>query len=698
MFHRLKLTNFRQHADREFVFEPGLVALRGANEAGKTTILEAIAYAWFGTDALREALAETVTWGAKEASLKVELDFALNGTLYKAVRGKSGAEITFGDERITGQKQTKAFMENLLGTTVAPKLMLANQAALRGALEEGPTATAQLIETLADFDLIDRIIGLITERLPSGNSTAVEQRIAMLSQQVEQSRPEPLDLSESEVQLQALQEAATRIDEELRLATEDYNVNHGPAEEARAQIAQYRRLEAQKQGLQTQIERDTAYLQTLDPVCKVSAAQVEALRRAVAEEVDCDRALRIWNSLQALQVPADVWEGDRASFEAEIADHRAAITQLTQGRNQAYLDHQSALGRKINEKVCAFCKKDLSEVPEVAQLNDELDAVVQAKAAGIRDLDAAIRQHQEVLEILHGLETCERQWAKTFAAAAGYIELIDDRVPANWRWTGPVFAEGDRPDSRPLLAEAEAEVARANRAQGQLEATQRGLQQAQATLVALEAQMVALEPALASTLPSLDLDLKNAVARLQQQRDECAHKVTTAQAEMGYAKSMHAAAEQRHQEQVKALAAAQAELEQLNFHNGLIRKLRAARPKVADELWTIVLSSVSHYFSQIRGVKSAVTRADKGFQVDGRSTQGLSGSTLDALGLAIRIALTKTFLPNSRFMILDEPAAACDDNRESNMLGLMAACDFEQVLLVTHSELADSFAAQVVSL
>jgi ABC-type transport system involved in cytochrome bd biosynthesis fused ATPase/permease subunit len=76
----------------------------------------------------------------------------------------------------------------------------------------------------------------------------------------------------------------------------------------------------------------------------------------------------------------------------------------------------------------------------------------------------------------------------------------------------------------------------------------------------------------------------------------------------------------------------------------------------------------------------------------------LSGSTLDALGLAIRIALTKTFLPNSRFMVLDEPAAACDDSREANMLGLVAACDFDQVLLVTHSTLADSFAAQVVNL
>lgn len=70
----------------------------------------------------------------------------------------------------------------------------------------------------------------------------------------------------------------------------------------------------------------------------------------------------------------------------------------------------------------------------------------------------------------------------------------------------------------------------------------------------------------------------------------------------------------------------------------------------------------------------------------------------DALGLAIRIALTKTFMPNNDFLILDEPGAACDDEREASMLGLVASCGFEQVLLVTHSTLADAFADNMIVL
>jgi len=161
---------------------------------------------------------------------------------------------------------------------------------------------------------------------------------------------------------------------------------------------------------------------------------------------------------------------------------------------------------------------------------------------------------------------------------------------------------------------------------------------------------------------------------------------------------MHAQQLQAWQQGRDQLADAMLQLERMNFNNALLAKVRQAKPQISDRLWEIVLASVSSYFSQIRGTQSVVSRADNGFKVDGKSIGGLSGSTLDALGLAIRIALTRTFLPGAPFLMLDEAAAACDDERETNMLGLLATADFEQVLLVTHSTLADAFASQVVQL
>jgi len=84
--------------------------------------------------------------------------------------------------------------------------------------------------------------------------------------------------------------------------------------------------------------------------------------------------------------------------------------------------------------------------------------------------------------------------------------------------------------------------------------------------------------------------------------------------------------------------------------------------------------------------------------IDGKVVDAYSGSTKDSLGLAIRLMLQKTFLPSVGFLLLDEAAAACDDVRESDMLAVLASSGVDQVILVTHSDLADTFAANVITI
>ena len=50
---RLKLVNFRQHADTDITFGAGITAIIGPNGSGKTTLLEAIAWAFYGNPAAR---------------------------------------------------------------------------------------------------------------------------------------------------------------------------------------------------------------------------------------------------------------------------------------------------------------------------------------------------------------------------------------------------------------------------------------------------------------------------------------------------------------------------------------------------------------------------------------------------------------------------------------------------------------------
>src|SRR2546430_62291 len=62
---RLRLVNFRQHADTELEFGPGITGIIGPNGSGKTSILEAIAWALYGVQAVRGDKGSIRRLGAK---------------------------------------------------------------------------------------------------------------------------------------------------------------------------------------------------------------------------------------------------------------------------------------------------------------------------------------------------------------------------------------------------------------------------------------------------------------------------------------------------------------------------------------------------------------------------------------------------------------------------------------------------------
>jgi exonuclease SbcC len=89
----LRLQNFRQHADTEIRFQPGLTGIVGPNGAGKSTILEAIAWAIYGSEAAR-GTNETIRFARAggRARVEVELAFDIGGHEYRVVRTLNNAE------------------------------------------------------------------------------------------------------------------------------------------------------------------------------------------------------------------------------------------------------------------------------------------------------------------------------------------------------------------------------------------------------------------------------------------------------------------------------------------------------------------------------------------------------------------------------------------------------------------------------
>ena len=91
MITRIKLNNWKSHLDSELLFSKGVNALIGIMGSGKTSVMQAIAFALFGTfsgvSSRRLALDDLIMKKphSKDSAL-VELEFVLNGKKYSVKR------------------------------------------------------------------------------------------------------------------------------------------------------------------------------------------------------------------------------------------------------------------------------------------------------------------------------------------------------------------------------------------------------------------------------------------------------------------------------------------------------------------------------------------------------------------------------------------------------------------------------------
>ena len=115
MLTKITLKNFKVHQDLTISFGSGLQTIRGEVEAGKSSLIQGIAYGLFGSAVLDETLAETVTWGFPDSSLRVELEFMHAGQPFSLYRAKAGAELTGAGVRASGQAEVTKFVEGLFG-------------------------------------------------------------------------------------------------------------------------------------------------------------------------------------------------------------------------------------------------------------------------------------------------------------------------------------------------------------------------------------------------------------------------------------------------------------------------------------------------------------------------------------------------------------------------------------------------------
>lgn len=688
----------------DLTFDAGLVALRGNNEAGKSTIFQAIAYALFGARALPEPLEAVVTYGKPAASLRVTLEAEVGGVPTRITRSARGAELALGARLVTGQAEVTNVVSELVGApaALATALWFANQGSIRGALADGSKATTSLIEKLADFGQIDQLIELVQSNLPTGTSKPFEERLAQAEKtlaDIGEPAP-PADMTEAIKQAALDCLSFSRQAVEAQTALNDHSKNVlAPLQQLSAELA--RRQEELARVLQEEHEVGKRLGATLVP--KYDEGEHERLKAALQAAQTQDQTYRRWKqasvAFAALPIVKSVWEGDGPSFISFCEQNEAEILRTREwiAGSQAEL---AALNKQVLEGVCQVCGLDYDAVPSVGSNNAQVKAARDELIVALNAMQSTLKTKEterSAVKIIH------QQWQiyRDFTAKhAQYVAVDANSVPPRLEWTVP---EPQKVDIEVLKSEIAAlEKTRAGRdrmlgIQQELRTRQDQLQAQAAALSAQIAQLGTQCEGLAAAISRAE-ELAGVVRIHEERTGQARIRLEAMKRDFEHAKALHA-------ERIRTyeLAQAQAEkareqLEELSFANTLLKKIRSARPAVVDRIWQVLLSAISHYFSQMRGTQSIVSRTDGAFLVDGRPIEGLSGSTLDILGLAIRVALLKTFLPACSFLVLDEPAAACDAEREAALIATIATAKFEQVVLVTHSDLADAFADQLLNL
>lgn len=721
MIRQLTLKNFRRHEDLTIDFTRGLNTLRGANESGKSTVLEGLLYALYGTKALRNSLAETVTWGRKEADLSVRLMLNLGGIDYIFTRSKSGAECNYfganptggrSSLKVTGHAEVTAFAAQLLGADAktAAALMLASQSGLRGALDEGPVAVSSLMSRLADFDLIDRILTTAQEKLLLGAEAPIRGKVDAAEAEVEAA----INALPDEEEVPALDEKVRLQDGIVAVAESVRAMQLAPVmEQAREAYSTARMTKEARDNVLTRI---TAETQRANQIGRMIAAdhvlvtqrpapeQVEALRARINDAGRHAERLAAYQSVASLPpYPKVFWEGAKEDFEHELQATRTEESRLLQVAQVALAEANALERTLIKDGKCPTCGHQSMSDEHIAAHNTQIMEQVDAKrgihAANIRtkaDVGTTLAALLQVQRDATPFEKLRHQYAST----AWPIAIDTSVFPSRVTWTGevPMRDGADVAVLRRELRTLEQLDRDAMQAEGRISANQQEFDR-------INEHIERLHESLAN-LP--DVDLVPLAAAYDAAARAHADQVAIVEGEKATLEELHkqfADAQRRREqawarlEQVSArLREYEDDLKKLAFNNALVKKLKGLRPAITDHLWNSVLAAVSNFFSTLRGEQSVVSKNGDGFRVNGQSVDSLSGSTLDVLALAIRVALTKTFIPHASFVVLDEPAHGCDTTRTGAVLGFLSSIGFEQTLLASHDELSEAVAANVIAL
>ena len=685
----LAIRNYRSIRRLQVEFPEGLLGIVGRNGAGKSSLLEAVAWALYGTPAVRTKAEAVATIGARDPC-RVVLEFDLGGEAFRLERvlkpSSTSAELWLGDILLAG-----------------------------GPREGAREVSGYVAEQLLRMDYKTFYASIFTQQ------GELDKFVSMSSEPRRQAVERLLRISDVRAWIEWARKQKHDLDMGLKGLRSQLAARDG-------------------EPLQPRLKAELAALQERSAALVKAGKPLEAARETAAKQ-DA-QALKAWEQTEANAEKYRTAEKrrDAAQGALKLAGERLQNAQKTldnsyKKEKEAAELRSATAASDAPGKLAALREKQATVEKELQELAAGKGKQTTALAASGRELASEQKHLQEIRELGAESEcpTCERPLGEHGTALMGRIADKIEALEQQQRETSAALETlaqtSKATDSRrAALGKQEEKLRDAEAAHAVQLARLRDLEQALARKPELEQQLAELQAreqaarteqeAAQAALAKLEFD-PQAHARARQQREV----VTAALSEVKLALERHRGELARAGDGVKAK---QAELERVERAQaqigeaetklerfGLLEQLlKGFRSHITSRIAPTLAARTSRRLAQLtdgRYTQVEIDGSDYSLKVfdgvEAHSLRRFSGGEADAFSLALRLSISQLLAERAGtemgLVVLDEVLGSQDELRQRRVLeGLERmvshtprlnekapmAQSVGQVILVTHIE------------
>jgi exonuclease SbcC len=431
--HKIELYNFRCH--EHFVFTPdleGITAISGQNGSGKSTIVDAFAWALYGTRPSKVTNKMLIRDGVsiKDAEVKVIIDISINKIDYRIIRrivsdsgatdcnvyGRSG-EADYSVLAGPAVSSAETYIKQIMGMDEKGFLtsILIQQKQVDQIVSSTPRERAAVIEKLTGISSITEAIDLSraeTKAYQKAANVITVKDSDSIRKEIEdiisQAKYLKLKISNETGELKKKSSLIDRMTAQLELDTNNYNKNeelinqknlinqhskmlNDELKRITSELEKFKRSNSSTvvvdpKPLKAQYDRELSKFLNLKNDVDVLKNSIDANTKLVSENKE------LISSLDKVKEDLENHNIKLESYEHELAEQKDKYQAIQSNKKQT----KKALSTiSTGDMVCPICKRPIDNPEDLAkELNAEYDTLVKKESA----LKSDIKDKQSLIQ------------------------------------------------------------------------------------------------------------------------------------------------------------------------------------------------------------------------------------------------------------------------------------------------------------